>query len=505
MTFNILKDNAKKLTILYNKKKSNRWEMSDFRSEFDQILDMPEWKSLRFKKDGSTDTEEEYKAIIDALPEDVTSRMPDHLLNEKNLEDVLINWIRENSLTLNMNHQILIAKMEMLFANSMQIEGKTEDERELLGPIHQLNELIDHNYLIFKLELISLLEDTELMDEDENEFIIQLITFLGNNDNIIGNFSFNQRINIWENTIKYMFGDQKLPDRSVFALKYKFFNHLTPINLLTNDQKLGLAKLILRNMCVVNDFNFLDPFDLKKEEKADLFKYFISNNPHEDLVDEAKEVNPWGIEDEKGVEQTLNEFLSIFLEKKEYRVNEVINILDLLIEINEDDVDSPELKEAIQIFKVMYDSIMLGVEEEVVGQERRPGAFFSLLQQKGQVEVTTRTKKLAAFLYPIALLCATKSPVAKIPKKSNEQEFLDQDVRQFENEYNFLFRSMGKNNRLFNYKDKGWTPDLFCGCLKRVWKSKREGEFIESFDSDLNSEYSDYSDSDNDISSDDEF
>lgn len=121
------------------------------------------------------------------------------------------------------------------------------------------------------------------------------------------------------------------------------------------------------------------------------------------------------------------------------------------------------------IFETMVQSILTNVEEEVVGQERMPGAMLRIVEKaipfEVDIEGLEKIRKTAALLYPLALLAASFDPRAKIPLVEVQEELLKHDMNQFDNEYKCQFR---------RHCSDLWSPEKFAECLKYVWEARRK-------------------------------
>lgn len=133
------------------------------------------------------------------------------------------------------------------------------------------------------------------------------------------------------------------------------------------------------------------------------------------------------------------------------------------------EADKTQIKIGGLIFEEMVQSILTDVQEEVVGQERMPGAIPRLVERnlkfKHGIEGSEEIRKTAALLYPIALLAASYDPKVRIPSLISQDEQLHRDMYQFENEYRSQFGG---------YCSDLWTPDKFGDSLKRVWEARRK-------------------------------
>jgi len=121
------------------------------------------------------------------------------------------------------------------------------------------------------------------------------------------------------------------------------------------------------------------------------------------------------------------------------------------------------------IYETMLNSILSDVHEEVIGQERPPKAFETMINEAlkkefgKDMELTPQLKKIAAELYPIAILTAYFHPNAKIPKTNNESEMLKHDLAQFKREYSTQFEKDISPMWIRNFSE----------VLKGVWNIKR--------------------------------
>jgi len=121
------------------------------------------------------------------------------------------------------------------------------------------------------------------------------------------------------------------------------------------------------------------------------------------------------------------------------------------------------------LFDIMLKSILSDIKEEVVGQERPPGSIPRMLnlafKKKYKAEMDLPMQKVAADLYPIALIVASLDGKAPLPSIQQESAALARDKVQFISEYKSQF---GKNCSLHWLK----TP-LFGILLKQAWQERR--------------------------------
>ncbi len=182
--------------------------------------------------------------------------------------------------------------------------------------------------------------------------------------------------------------------------------------------------------------------------------------------------------------EKMNEFNNI---GKQY-TSTINNALKLIF--NDKSISGIDLKEedvplASLIFKLTLISIRSDAHEEVIGQERNPGAIPKMLTNQIFPGGTTRTEtpqrvsrrravappqnpmlnkinEIAGVLYPLVLLSAHLDPRAPVPTESKEAESLEHDKEQFRREYQSQFG-----------KVKGWSKEFFGKCLQAIWQERR--------------------------------
>ena len=138
--------------------------------------------------------------------------------------------------------------------------------------------------------------------------------------------------------------------------------------------------------------------------------------------------------------ENINEFYNI---GQQY-ISTVNNALKLIFNdksISRIDLEEGDVPLASQIFNLTLSSIRSDAYEEVIGQERMPGAITRMLANKVLFKKTTRTERprsvtrrgaapapqapqvkkineIASTLYPLALLSAHLDPQAPVPSES---------------------------------------------------------------------------------------
>lgn len=131
-------------------------------------------------------------------------------------------------------------------------------------------------------------------------------------------------------------------------------------------------------------------------------------------------------------------------------------------------------KHAEIIFNCMLNSILPDAFEEVIGQERKRGVLPELINsalEKKQIENTPELKKMAAALYPLALLACYFGKNVKIPSK-NIKKLAGNDAHAFVEEYKGQFK-----NKISDDRADIWTEKFMKECLEKVWalvEEKRE-------------------------------
>ena len=141
-------------------------------------------------------------------------------------------------------------------------------------------------------------------------------------------------------------------------------------------------------------------------------------------------------------------------------------------------IEEKELPLAKQVFDQMLTSICSDAHEEVVGQERPPGALPRMIARGvliSQRNPSTTQKdifierihKIASALYPMALLSASLDSKASVPPLEMEESELLKDQHQFIREQTSQFGVRAV---------KVWSAEFFGSCLKTMWDKKREGQ-----------------------------
>jgi hypothetical protein len=138
-------------------------------------------------------------------------------------------------------------------------------------------------------------------------------------------------------------------------------------------------------------------------------------------------------------------------------------------------IDWNDLPLAKRVFDEMLGSICSDAHEEVVGQERTPGALPTMIAKKILLKskaddyrkqvLTERIHTLAAALYPMAIVSATLDSKAQIPTREQEYDALNRDKSQFDKEFKSQFGARTVNI---------WSLDFFGNCLQTMWEKKRE-------------------------------
>lgn len=128
-----------------------------------------------------------------------------------------------------------------------------------------------------------------------------------------------------------------------------------------------------------------------------------------------------------------------------------------------------------RVFNRMLSSVCSDAHEEVIGQERLPGALPNLIARnllKGknispqELKVfKEKINQISSALYPITLLSASLDPKAPVPSVEQESKELAKDLRQFTWEYKHQFGERATT---------GWSDEFFGKCLKTIWETKRQ-------------------------------
>lgn len=126
-------------------------------------------------------------------------------------------------------------------------------------------------------------------------------------------------------------------------------------------------------------------------------------------------------------------------------------------------------------FETIVNLLQKEADEEVVGQERPTGSVTKLIKRtfsksnpkkglKIYPEDISTINKIAAKLYPIALLTVQYDEKTKIPNPDQQKDLATHDAEQFVREYKAQFETdCGKI----------WTQDTFAALLNEVWDEKR--------------------------------
>ncbi len=121
------------------------------------------------------------------------------------------------------------------------------------------------------------------------------------------------------------------------------------------------------------------------------------------------------------------------------------------------DTTEEKITETVAVFEKMLEVILADAYEEVVGQERQPGAIASII--KNQLKVSN--PDAYADLYPVALLSAYHDESVSIPTE-NVKHHLTKDITQFKEEFKSQFPNANRTN---------WNA-MFGDCLAEVWKKQ---------------------------------
>lgn len=135
---------------------------------------------------------------------------------------------------------------------------------------------------------------------------------------------------------------------------------------------------------------------------------------------------------------------------------------------------SSNFKAAEIIFEFLLGNILYDVSEEVIGQERPFGALPRLINQellsKG-ISNTPELKKIAAMLYPLAILASFFDEKAKIPGVEKREMALTFDVETFLREYKAQF---------WDDCSDSWTGEFLVECIGTIWDSIEKNKKVQT-------------------------